>query len=305
MRAAVLQQPGVPSPGEFDDPQPDAGHQVARVLAAGLNPADVYVAAGQFGSLTLPSVAGIEGIAELADGRRVYFQRPPAPYGSMAELAPVDPAQTFTLPDGLDPGLAVALGIAGLAAWLPLKERAHLQPGERVLILGATGSVGRIAVQAAKLLGAGHVVGAARSREALEDVRELGADDVVVLEGDLGAALGQAAGDGYDVVLDPLYGPPLEAALATMAPGGRAINIGVQAGATIALPISSLRGHTLIQHSNAEISYEVRRAAYEEMAANAAAGRLKVPIERFPLEQVAEAWEHQAASPHRKLVIVP
>jgi NADPH2:quinone reductase len=305
MRAAVLHEPGVPTPGEFDDPQPDEGHEVARVLVAGLNPVDVYITAGRFGSLPLPSVAGIEGIAELADGRRVYFQRTPAPYGSMAELAPVDPAQTFTLPDGLDPELAVALGIAGLAAWLPLKERAHLQPGERVLILGATGSVGRIGVQAAKLLGAGHVVAAARSREALEEVRELGADDIVVLEGDFAGALREAAGDGYDVVLDPVYGPPLEAALAATAAGGRVVNIGTQAGDTITLPQSSLHLHTLINHSNAEISYAVRRAAYEEMAAHAAAGRLRVPIESFSLDQVAEAWERQATSPHRKLVVVP
>ncbi len=305
MRAAVLHQPGVPSPGEFDDPRPDERHEVARVLVAGLNPVDLFIAAGQFGSLPLPSVAGLEGIAELADARRVYFQRPPAPYGSMAELAPVDPTQTFEVPDDLDPGLAVALGVAGLAAWLPLKERAHLQPGERVLVLGASGVVGRIGVQGAKLLGAGHVVAAARSREALKELRALGADDAVVLEGDFATALKQAAGGGYDVVLDPLYGPPLEAALAAMAPGGRAVNIGVQAGDTINLPISSFRMHTLIHHSNGQISYEGRRAAYEEMAAHAAAGRLRVPIERFSLDQVAEAWERQAKGPHRKLVIIP
>ena len=215
----------------------------------------------------------------------------------MAELVPLDPGRTFTLPDGLDPGLAVALGIAGLAAWLPLKVRAELQPGERVLVLGASGVVGRIGVQVAKLLGAGHVVAAARNRDVLAEVSELGADDTVVLEGDFAAALKQAAGDGYNVVLDPVYGPPLEAALDAMAPGGRAVTIGAQAGETITLPVARFRLRTLIHHSNAQIPLEVCRAEYEVMAAHAAAGRIRVPIEHLPLDRVAEAWERQASSP--------
>ena len=305
MRAAVLQQPGAPVAGTFDDPQPDDSHEVVRVVLAGLNPVDLAIASGAFGPLALPAVAGIEGIAELADGQLAYFQRPRSPYGSIAERAPVDPTRTFTLPQGLDPALAVALGVAGLAAWLPPKLRAQLQPGERVLILGASGIVGRFGVQAAKLLGAGHVVAAARNRTALEQTRALGADEVVVLEGDFAPAIKAAAGDGYDVVLDPLYGPPLEAALAAMAPGGRAVVVGAQAGTSIELPITSLRLRTIISHSNAQIPLPETRAAYEELAAHALAGRLRVPIERFALDQVAEAWTHQAASPHSKIVIVP
>lgn len=305
MRAAVLHQPGVPVADSFDDPQPDDSHEVARVVLAGLNPVDLAIAAGAFGPSPLPVVAGIEGIAELADGQLVYFQRPPSPYGSMAERAPVDPTRTFTLPPGLDPALAVALGVAGLAAWLPLKLRAQLQPGERVLILGASGMVGRFGVQVAKLLGASHVVAAARDRTALEQTRALGADEVVVLEGDFADAIKAAAGDGYDVVLDPLYGPPLQAAMAAMASGGRAVVVGAQAGDTINLPINSLRLRTIISHSNAQIPLPETRAAYEELAAHALAGRLQVPIERFTLDQVAEAWAQQAASPHSKIVIVP
>lgn len=305
MRAAVLQEPGVPRVEEFDDPQADEAHVVGKVLVAGLNPVDVSIAAGRFGQLNLPAVPGLEGVAELPTGEDVYFSGVPAPYGSMAELVPLDPGQTFAVPDGLDPGLAVALGVAGLAAWLPLKVRAQLQPGERVLILGASGVVGRIGVQAAKLLGAGHVVAAARSRDALAEARELGADDTVVLEGDFAAALKQAAGDGFDVVLDPLYGPPLEAALDASARGGRVVTIGVQAGDTITLPVGRIALRTLIHHSNAQIPLEVRRAEYEEMAAHAAAGRIQVPIERLPLDRVTEAWERQASGPHGKLVIVP
>ncbi len=305
MRAAVLHEPGVPRVEQFDDPQADESHVVAKVVVAGLNPADLYFAAGRYGQLTLPAVVGLEGVAELPSGERVYFSSPPAPFGSMAELVPLDPARTFPLPEGLDPELAVALGIAGLAAWLPLRLRAQLQPGERVLVLGASGVVGRVGVQAAKLLGAGHVVAAARNRDALAELRELGADDTVVLEGDFAAALKQAAGDGYNVVLDPVYGPPLEAALDATAAGGRVVTIGVQAGDTITLPVARIRLRTLIHHSNAQIPLEVVRAEYEEMAAHAAAGRIKVPIERFPLDRLTEAWERQASSPHSKLVIVP
>ena len=165
MRAAVLYQPGtIPTFTDFKEPLADDGHEVLEVLLAGLNPVDLYIAAGMYGELSVPCVVGLEGIARLADGGRVYFNGPPKPYGSMAELAPVDVASTFAVPDGLDAGVAVSLGIAGLAAWLSLTWRANLQPGETVLVLGATGVVGQIGVQTAKLLGAGRVVAAARNR---------------------------------------------------------------------------------------------------------------------------------------------
>src|ERR1700734_3146168 len=165
MRAAVLKEYGVPAAGEFDEPSAEGPDQaVVDVLAAGLNPVDVAICAGRFyaGKPPLPSVAGREGVGML-DGERVYFDAPIAPFGSMAERALVDPASTYALPDGLDDGLAVALGISGLAAWLGLTWRANVQPGEHVLVLGASGVLGQIAVQAAKLLGAARVVASARS----------------------------------------------------------------------------------------------------------------------------------------------
>ena len=162
------------------------------MLAAGLNPVDVAICAGRFyaGKPPLPSVAGREGVGML-DGKRVYFDAPIAPFGSMAERALVDPGSTYPVPDGLDEGVAVALGISGLAAWLALTWRADLQPGEHVLVLGASGVLGQIAVQAAKLLGAARVVAAARSAEGLERCLALGADAAVRLgePDDLPAAL--------------------------------------------------------------------------------------------------------------------
>ncbi len=195
MRAAVLHDFGVPSAGDFEEPAAGPGQAVVEVLAAGLNPVDVAICAGRFyaGKPPLPSVAGREGVG-LVDGARVYFDGPIAPFGSMAQRALVDPAHTYALPDGVADGVAVALGISGLAAWLALTWRAQLQPGEHVLVLAASGVLGQIAVQAAKLLGAGRVVAAARSEEGLARCMELGADASVLLDGreDLATALAQA-----------------------------------------------------------------------------------------------------------------
>jgi NADPH:quinone reductase-like Zn-dependent oxidoreductase len=306
MRAAVVREVGsAPGYGDFQDPEAGNGLEVAEVVVAGLNPVDLFIAGGMYGPVEPPFVAGLEGIARLADGRQVYFNGAPRPFGSMAERVPVDPNATFAVPDGLDPGVAVALGIAGLAGWLPLEARAQLQARETVLVLGATGVVGRIGVQAAKLLGAGRVVAAGRDRDALDEVRGLGADEVVVLEGDLGEALKAAAGDGYDVVLDVVFGPPLEAALPATTIGARIVTVGAGAGMEVPLPMATFVGRTLIGHSNAYMPVEVRRAAYERMARHAAAGELRIDVDTVPLADVADAWARQAGSPHRKIVLVP
>jgi NADPH:quinone reductase-like Zn-dependent oxidoreductase len=306
MRAAILYEVGtVPVFGDFKEPQPDRGHQVLEVLLAGLNPVDLQIASGSYGPVEVPRVVGLEGIARLPDAGRIYFNGTPPPFGSMAQYAPVDVGSSFAVPDGLDEGLAVSLGIAGLAAWLPLSYRAQLKAGETVLVLGASGVVGQIAVQAAKLLGAGRVVAAARHRPTLERLLERGADTMVVLEGDYAQALKDAAGDGYDVVLDPLYGPPLEAALAATAQGARIVTIGATAGTTATIPVGFVFGRTIMGHTSQTVPLEVRREAYERMARHAAAGEITVDVERLPLSQVGEAWERQARGPHQKLTLVP
>jgi NADPH:quinone reductase-like Zn-dependent oxidoreductase len=307
MRAAIVREVGsTPEYGDFQDPEAGDGLEVGDVVAAGLNPVDLFITSGMYGPVEPPFVAGLEGVARLGDGRHVYFNGAPRPFGSMAERVPVDPNAAFVVPDGLDHGVAVALGIAGLAGWLPLAARAQVRAGETVLVLGATGVVGRIAVQAAKLLGAGRVVAAGRHRDALDEVRGLGADEVVVLEGDLGAAFQAAAGDGYDVVVDAIFGPPLEAALPATAIGARIVTIGAGAGQEIALAMGSFIGRTLIGYSTAYMAIEVQRAAYERMARHAAAGELRIDVETVPLADVAAAWQRQASgSPHRKIVLAP
>ena len=101
MRAAVLHELGVPRADDFAEPQAGDGQAVVEVLAAGVNPVDVAISAGRFyaGAPPLPSVAGREGVGVL-DGRRVYFDAPIAPYGSMAERTLVDRQGTYDVPDG-------------------------------------------------------------------------------------------------------------------------------------------------------------------------------------------------------------
>jgi NADPH:quinone reductase-like Zn-dependent oxidoreductase len=310
VRAAVLREYGVPSPGEFEEPVAGADQAIVEVLAAGLNPVDVAICAGRFyaGKPPLPSVAGREGVGTL-EGQRVYFDAPVAPFGSMAERALVDPQSTYSLPDGLDEGVAVALGISGLAAWLTLTWRAKLQPGEHVLVLGASGVLGQIAVQAAKLLGAARVVAAARSQEGLERCLALGADAAVRLgePDDLPAALAAAAEDRIDVVIDPLFGEPFVAAVNAASFGARIVQIGAGAGAEATVSSAPIRGKMLVLmgHTNFAAPPEVKREAYSKLAEAAAHGEIVVGADRIPLEQVGEAWERLAAGSHRKLVLVP
>jgi NADPH:quinone reductase-like Zn-dependent oxidoreductase len=310
MRAAVLHELGVPRPDEFPEPEAGDGQAVVEVLAAGLNPVDVAICAGRFyaGAPPLPSVAGREGVG-LLDGRRVYFDTPILPYGSMAERALIDRQATYDVPDGVEDGVAVALGISGLAAWLALTWRAELKAGEHVLVLGASGVLGQIAVQAAKSLGAGRVVAAARSPEGLQHALSLGADAAVELGGsdDLTAALAHAADGRIEVVVDPLFGGPFVAAIKAASFGARIVQLGAAAGAEATVPSAAIRGKMLVimGHTNFAAPPHVKREAYASLSALAASGELKVEAESIALERVGEAWERLGAGSHRKIVLVP
>jgi NADPH2:quinone reductase len=312
VRAAILTAYGQPPEiGDFDDPTPADGNAVVDVLAAGLNPVDILKASGHFygGNPPLPSVTGTEGIGRFDDGRVAYFDAPVTPYGSFAQRALIDPAATYDVPDGLDPALAVVFGIAGLAGWLALEHRARVRDGETVLVLGAGGVVGQIAVQAAKLLGAGRVVAAARSAERLDRALQQGADATVQIGAvpDLAEAFREAGGGGVDVVVDPVWGEPAVAALAAMNVRGRLVQLGQSAGAEATVPSALIRGKTLdvLGHTNFAVPVEVKKQAYETMAAHAVAGRMEVEVERVPLEGLPEAWKRQGSSPGVKLVVMP
>src|SRR4051812_8366140 len=181
VRAAGLHEHGAtPACGEFAEPSASPGTVVVDVAAAGLHPLDLHKATGTFytGPPPLPSVVGTDGVGRLADGRRVYFDATVTPHGSMAERTLVPNDALLDVAEGVDDAVAAALGNTGLAAWLSLAWRAELQQGETVLVLGATGAVGRVAVQVAKTLGAERVVAADRAGQGLPHLLERGADAI-------------------------------------------------------------------------------------------------------------------------------
>ena len=311
MDAAVLHTYGTPRFGTFDDPVARDGTGIVQVSAAAISNFDLSFASGQLSlrPAQLPSVAGVEGVGRLADGRRVYFVAPISPYGSMAQQTLVASRGLIEVPDGVDDAVAAALGNAGFAAWLPLEWRAQLVPGETVLVLGATGIVGQIAVQAAKALGAGRVVAAGRNEDMLRRVRELGADATVNLatSDNLPAAYREAAQGEIHVIIDYVWGSTSDAALQAAAVGGRLVQVGTTSGDDISLKGSILRGKslTILGYASYHASLERKATAYRQMAELAVQGRLIVPVERVPLRLVEQAWERQRSGSRQRLVLIP
>jgi len=211
MRAAQIHVVGeLPAVGDTEEP---SGDDVVEVIAAPVNPIDLAVSRGILatGHPPLPYVPGCEGVGRTADGKVVWVfggGLGRTANGAMAERVAIGDSMAISVPDGADPAVAAGLGIAGLAGWLPLAWRAPLQGGENVLVLGATGAVGLVAVQTAKLLGAARVVAAGRSAEGLERAASLGADATVRLDADdLVAAFKDAfGGEGPSYVFDPVWG---------------------------------------------------------------------------------------------------
>jgi NADPH2:quinone reductase len=210
----------------------------------------------------------------------------------MAERA-VPGAFVVEVPDAADPALASALGIAGLAGWLPVAWRAPVREGDRVLVLGATGAVGQVAVQAAKLLGAAHVVAAGRDPKGLERALELGADEAVALDGDFGEPT---------YIFDPLCGEPLERAVAVASPGARIVQLGQAAAPAATLTSAAIRGKQLDLHgfSDFAVPADVFAEHYPRLVRHAIAGEIQLEVERVGLEEIGSAWGRSG-----KLVVCP
>lgn len=314
MRAAVVERHGEP-PVMREMPEPVADKAaVVEVIAAALNPADLAIASGKFytGPPPLPYVPGGEGVGRLLQngtaGPRVFF-RAAFPNGSIAERAVASGGQTIAIPDGVPDGLAASLGTPGIAAYIGLTRRAQLKPGETVLILAASGVLGAIAIQVARLLGAGRIVAGARDEQGLARSKELGAHATVDLKQTDGLTerIREASGGQLNVVIDPLWGVPGVAALEAMSPFGRFVQLGAAAGAEAVVKSGVVRGRylSILGHSNFSLPWEDLAAAYRALIDYAAVGKLTVEVEVMPLEAAAEAWKLQATSPHRKLALSP
>ncbi len=313
MKGAVSLGGRLPAYQEFHEPVAAGGRVVVEVCAAALTRLDMAIAEGRH--YIKPSegqfIVGREGVGRLADGQRIYFNvnAPAAPFGSMAQRVLVEAALSFPVPDGIDDGRAAALGNAGLAAWLPLSWRARMRPGETVLILGATGISGLLAVASARLLGAGRVIAAGRDPQALERARRLGADAVVRLgpDTDLPAAYRKAAQGEVDIVLDYLCGAPAEAALQVLGHGGRLVHIGTTVSPTITFAGAAARKacFDIMGFAYYHAPVAAQAEAYAELCRHTAAGRMEIDIEPRPLAEIAQAWQAQARGARQRFVLLP
>jgi NADPH2:quinone reductase len=267
---------------------PDGGF--VRIEAVALNPLDIAVGSGVFyaGHPELPYIPGCEAVGRHEDGTLVYLfgeGRGTSKPGFLAERVAVPEDLPLPLPEGTDPVVAAAIGIAGVAAWVPVAWKAKVGPGDRVLVLGGTGAVGRMAAQAAELLGADTVLAVGRK--------------------ELGRIPEEFGDDGFTVCIDPVWGEPLAGALPYAQRHARVVHVGQAAGPESPLRSADVRGKemTIMGHSNFALTTEDRNRAYLEILNHVSAGHIAIPIERFPLDRAAEAWERQRSGPSGKVVI--
>jgi NADPH:quinone reductase-like Zn-dependent oxidoreductase len=321
VHAAVLHTPGE-HPAHRPHPAPLAapGRTLVRVTAAPVVPLDLLCASGTsyFGRPAVPYVPGVQGVGVVEEsavhpaGTRVWFATSAgmAPGdGSQAEQCAVADADVVPLDADLPDAAVAAIGLSGVAAWMSLTWRAQLRPGERVLVLGAGGAVGQVAVGAARALGAGRVVAVCRPGPSTERAARTGADEVVALTGDvdaLAARFAAACGGDVDVVVDPVFGPAATAASRVLAPGGRLVNLGGASGDTAEFSSSVLRGRSasVLGYTNNALTAEQRATALDAVLAHAATGQLAVDHEVLPLSRAAEGWARTATGGAR-VVLVP
>jgi NADPH:quinone reductase-like Zn-dependent oxidoreductase len=303
MQAAVVNVPGeAPKYQSFPDPEPAEGEVLIKLRAAGLHPIVKALAAGAHYAATKtgPAVPGIDGVGTLQDGRRVYFGLVRKPWGTMAERAAAPNARFISVPDALDDATAAAIANPGMSAWMTLKVRAALAAGETVLIMGATGVAGQLAIQVARYLGAKRIIAAGRNVDA---IAKADVDVVIALsqpEDAIREALAAEAARGIDVVVDYLWGRPTELVLEALAKGFKAeatqrtrlVEVGSSAGPTITLPGATLRSIDLILMGSGFGAAPLDKifAAIPTLFDLAAKRTLIIDVESVPLAQVEAAW---------------
>jgi NADPH:quinone reductase-like Zn-dependent oxidoreductase len=319
MHAAVVRSFEHPPRYEtYDAPEPAGPDEaIVDVLAVGLHPRVRTGASGRHytSTGTLPMIPGVDGVGRLADGRRVYFAVPDDTWGSMADLAVVDLRRIVPLPDGADVSKVAAAMNPAMSAWVALRRRVPLQPGQSVLVLGATGNAGSMAVQVARRLGAGQVVGAGRNPEQLAALPAFGADAVVALTADAAdtaARLADAAAE-VDIVIDYLWGGPAASAIMALLKGradrSRELNwiqIGALAGPTIELPSVALRSANFRLQGNGQGAISPRAYLTElpSLIDEISAGTIGVNARPVPLADVETIWS-APETPGVRTVLIP
>lgn len=317
MKAAIVKEVGgSPTYGDFEEPIPQQDEMLIAVKAAALSYFTKGRASGRHYSANgmLPFVAGADGVGMQPDGRRVYFVLPRHPFGSMAERSVVSAAQCVPLPDGLSDVAAAAIANPGMSSWAAFTKRARLAAGETVLVNGATGTAGRLAVQIAKHLGAKKVIATGRDAESLGLLPSFGADVTISLTQPtetLEEVFEEQFRAGVDVVLDYLWGPSAELLLVAAAKGGREtipiryVEVGSVSGPNINLPGAALRSSALEMMGSGigSIPMEALLAVVGDLLQAAARGVLKVETAAVSLADVAEAWSRNDS--HRRTVFVP
>jgi NADPH:quinone reductase-like Zn-dependent oxidoreductase len=301
MKAAVVNSFGAPpSFQEFREPEAGDGDDIVSVQAAALSPIVKGLAAGKHyaSAASAGFVPGVDGVGVDRSGRRVYFLFPKPPFGSMAERSLVARTMMVPVPERLSSERAAALATAGLASWIALSRRARLRVGETVLIVGATGASGSMAVQTARHLGAGKVIAVGRDPTKLG---RLDAEVTIALDGDADQALRAQFDRGVDVVLDFVWGDPALRVLraATRDRGSRSgeprlryVQLGTVAGDEIAIRGDMLRssGLELLGSGIGSVAVTELVAGAGELLAAATAAGFDTPFTSLPLSAVATAW---------------
>jgi len=316
MNAAVVNVLGQPPKYQsFTDPVREENEIFVQVRAAGLHPIVKSRASGTHYSSdgVVPVIPGVDGVGMLEDGSRVYFAFSRAPFGSMAERTVVRRSMTVPVPDGLDDAEAAAIANPGMSALVSIKERAKLEAGQTVLIMGATGVAGQLAVQVARHLGASRVIAVGRNVDA---IAAADVDAIIALgqsEDAIRDAFAVEAAKGLDVVIDYLWGRPTELLLEALAKGFRAsathatrlVEVGESAGRTISLAGGILRSVdlTLLGSGFGSAALDVIFAAVPKLFSLAANGTFKIDVEPVPLAQVETAWNRVEKG--RRIVFIP
>jgi NADPH:quinone reductase-like Zn-dependent oxidoreductase len=317
MKAAIVSAAGkTPIYGDFDNPVANEGEEIISVRAAALSNLTKSRASGAHYSSSgiFPAVAGTDGVGRTQDGRRVYFAMPEAPFGSLAEFCPINARRCVDIPDGPDDITAAAIANPGMSAWAGLVERAHLVAGETVLINGATGTAGGVAVQLAKYLGAAKVIATGRNVKELEETRLLGADIVIPFALDAKHAAGrseyeealkEAFSGGIDVVIDYLWGESAKTTLVALAKTVeekpvRFVHVGAASGElNIELPGAALRSAaiTLMGSGIGSVSRKGLVQSIERVFEAVAPAHLKIATQVAPLSDVEGVWEKATGKP--------